>query len=156
MVSDQTLALMEVRIIINGLSNKSLPFSARRIDIKKMNILSLLFLIISFNASFGKTIHVSGDSLTIQAGIDSAANSDTVLIGDGTYKGIGNKNLDFKGKAIVVMSENGYESSVVDCENSGRGFYFHSGEDSLSILKGLKIIHGFIEGSYPDNSCIRL
>lgn len=64
----------------------------------------------------------------IQDGIDAAVDRDTVLIADGTYTGLGNKNLSFDGKAIAVQSENGPENCIIDCEGSGRGFRFDSGE----------------------------
>ncbi len=88
------------------------------------------------------TIHVPGDEPTIQAGIDAALDGDTVLVADGIYSGEGNRNIDFDGKAIVVVSENGYEMTIVDCEYNGRGFNFHSGEDSNSVLKGFTIRNG--------------
>jgi parallel beta-helix repeat protein len=73
---------------------------------------------------------------------------DTVLVANGTYTGDGNRDIDFTGKAIVVMSENGPEVTIIDCENSGRGFYFHSGEDLSSVVQGFTITNGWIEG-YP-------
>ncbi|MFC1618143.1 right-handed parallel beta-helix repeat-containing protein, partial [Patescibacteria group bacterium] len=96
-------------------------------------------------------IHVPSEQGTIQAGIDVAVSGDTVLVADGTYSGAGNKNLDFNGKAITVQSENGAEGCVIDCENEGRGFYFHSGETSSSVLDGLTIRNGNANGSYPHN-----
>ena len=66
--------------------------------------------------------------VTIQEMIDQASEGDTVLIPDGTYTGVGNKDLDFNGKNIVLKSLNGPELVVIDCEGEGRGFYFHSGE----------------------------
>ena len=88
------------------------------------------------------TIRVPSEQPTIQAGIDASVNGDTVLVADGTYTGSGNKNLDYEGKAIVVMSENLADVTVIDCEDSGRGFYFHSGESSDSKLEGFTIING--------------
>lgn len=94
------------------------------------------------------TIHVPADHSTIQAAIDAASGGDIVLVADGTYTGEGNKNLDFKGKAITVQSENGPESTIIDCENSGRGFYFNSEEGPNSIVSGFTITNG--KTGYPD------
>ncbi len=91
----------------------------------------------------------------IQDGIDAVANSGMVHVADGTYTGTGNKQLDFGGKAITVQSENGAANSIIDCENSGTGFYFHSGEISTSVVDGFTITNGHLSsggGMYIYNS----
>ncbi|MCK4343472.1 MAG: right-handed parallel beta-helix repeat-containing protein [Phycisphaerae bacterium] len=90
----------------------------------------------------GATLHVPGDYTTIQAAIDAAVDYDYVLVADGIYTGVGNKNLDFAGKVITVRSENGPTYCIIDCEGNGRGFYFHSGEGPDSIVDGLTITNG--------------
>ena len=93
----------------------------------------------------------------IQEGIDAATDDDTVLVADGTYTGIGNKNLDYAGKAITVRSEHGAAACTIDCEGDGRGFRFHSGEGPDAIVEGLTITNGnadhgaavYCEGSSP-------
>nr|MBC8204523.1 right-handed parallel beta-helix repeat-containing protein [FCB group bacterium] len=110
---------------------------------KKLSVVLIAALVLSFSA-FAATIHVPGGYPTIQAGIDAAVDGDTVLVADGTFTGIGNKNIDFTGKEIVVMSENGPETCIIDCEDDGRGFYFHSGEDTSSVISSMKIINGSI------------
>lgn len=99
-------------------------------------------LIIYSTIAFGATIHVPEEYPTIQAAIDAAVNGDTVLVADGIYTGPGNKDLDFDGKGITLISENGPDNCVIDCEFNGRGFYFHSGELQNSVLSGLNIING--------------
>jgi len=85
---------------------------------------------------------------TIQETIDAAEDYSIVLVPDGIYTGEGNTNLDFKGKPIKVISENGPEYSVINCEHrfNTRGFYFHEAEDLNSILQGFSIINGYIPG----------
>jgi predicted outer membrane repeat protein len=93
---------------------------------------------------------------TIQRGIDLANAGFTVLAADGTYTGNGNKDLDFGGKAIHVKSENGSDVCVIDCENAGRGFYFHNSEGNTSIVEGFTIRNGdgssYGGGVYCDSS----
>ena len=106
----------------------------------------LLALIVLYSTSvFGATIRVPTEYPTIQAAINAAVEGDIVLVADGTYVGPGNKNLDFKGKAITVQSANGPESCVIDLQGNGRGFYFHSGETNSSVLSGFTITNGMAD-----------
>jgi len=100
--------------------------------------------------SIVRTLRVPSDYLTIQAAIDAAVNEDIVLVGDGVYTGLGNKDLDFKGKAITVISVNGPTNTIIDCEDSGRGFYFHNGEGSDSIVSGFTIKNGLTTAQWPE------
>ncbi len=79
---------------------------------------------------------------TIQAAIDDANNGDVVVIPSGIYTGPGNRDIDFKGKMITLTSEAGAEDCIIDCQEKGRGFYFHNGEGSGSLLSGFTIRNG--------------
>lgn len=79
---------------------------------------------------------------TIQAAVDDASGGDTVWVADGKYSGEGNYEVDFEGKAITVRSENGPEKCIIDCQQQGRGFNFHSGEDQNAVLDGFTITNG--------------
>ncbi|MHC4193330.1 MAG: right-handed parallel beta-helix repeat-containing protein, partial [Planctomycetota bacterium] len=96
----------------------------------------------------GADLHVPGVYGTIQAAVDAAGTGDRVIIAEGYYSGAGNRDLDFGGRAITVQSDNPEDwgvvaGTVIDCENSGRGFYFQSGETSTSIVAGLTIANGY-------------
>ena len=88
-----------------------------------------------------------GEQPTIQAGIDFAVSGDIVLVADGTYTGAMNKNLDFNGKAIIVISKNGPENTIIDCQGNGRGFNFHSSEGQDSVVSGFTIKNGAADGA---------
>ena len=101
------------------------------------------FLLILFSSpGFGATIRVPSDQPTIQAGIDASVDGDTVLVADGTYSGPGNIGIDFEGRAISLLSENGPAATIIDCRCDHRGFEFTSGEKLSSILEGFSILGG--------------
>ncbi len=80
------------------------------------------------------------DHPTIQAGIDVAAEWDTVLVADGTYTGIGNRDLGFDSRNIVLMSENGPDSTILDCEGELlRCLILDGGQDSTTVIQGFTI-----------------
>lgn len=66
-----------------------------------------------------------------------------MLVASGTHTGVGNKNLDFGGVDRVLMSEEGAEVTVIDCEDEGRGFCFHNRETPVTVVEGLTIKNGW-------------
>ena len=100
----------------------------------------------------GVTRYVPEDYATIQAALDDSLGGDTIIVRDGVYTGPGNKNLDFKGKAITLRSDNGPENCIIDCEGDGRGFYFHSHEPAGAMLEGFTITGGSVTGGWDQNS----
>ena len=112
---------------------------------------AVLIVLISRALAAGKVIYVDDDGPAgfnnIQAAIDDAKDGDTLIVADGKYTGAGNRDIDFKGKAITVKSENGPENCVIDCNGTEsephRGFRFHSGEEANSIVSGLTITGGY-------------
>jgi len=80
---------------------------------------------------------------TIQAAIDDAWDGDTIWVADGTYTGPGNTEVDLRGKAITVRSENGPQACIIDCQGVGSGFYVQTGEDQRTVVDGFTIRNGY-------------
>ncbi|KPL10575.1 hypothetical protein AMJ71_02720 [candidate division TA06 bacterium SM1_40] len=113
-------------------------------------------LAVGLGANVSATVlHVPSQYATIQAGVSAAWYGDTVLVANGIYRGDGNRDIDFGGKPIVVMSSNGAEVTIIDCEGSAqdphRGFHFHSGEQSSSVVQGFTVTNGHARGDWKDN-----
>ncbi len=129
----------------------------------KLSYATVVTLVIVFNSVIAepagaRTWLVSpiggGDAPTIQAGIDSATAGDVVELANGVFQRTGNRDLDFGGKSITVRSQNDSpEYCIIDCEGSyedpHRGFIFHSGEDSNSVLQGITIKNGSTQEPCP-------
>ncbi len=110
--------------------------------------------------AYAATWRVPSQVPTIQAGIDSAAVGDTVLVADGEYSGPGNYNITFSPPHppappapvdIVVRSENGSRFTVIDvqgtAESPRRGFFIGTNETSASVLEGFTIKRGHMATS---------
>jgi hypothetical protein len=89
---------------------------------------------------------------SVQEAIDYSVDYNSVIVLPGVYSGAGNHDIDFRGRAITVHSEdpndpNVVATTIIDCNGSAedphRGFYFHSAEDVNSVLEGFTILNGY-------------
>lgn len=85
----------------------------------------------------------SGDYATIQEAVDAAGPGDTLLVAAGTYSGSLNREISFSGKDVYLVSEDGAESTIIDCGNAGRAFVVASGEGPDLIIEGFTIRNGY-------------
>ena len=82
------------------------------------------------------TIHVPADQLTIQAGINTALDGDTVLVAPGTY--FENVVIDH---TVTLLSEAGPEMTTIDGQNVGTVVHIESGVDHVTV-EGFRLTHG--------------
>ena len=103
-------------------------------------LLSFFFLIPAALAQ--NTIHIPADQPTIQAGINAAHNGDTVLVSPGTYY----ENINFKGKAITVISSDGPTKTIIDggAKQGLATITFQSQESRSSVIADFTIQNGGI------------
>jgi hypothetical protein len=72
------------------------------------------------------------DFSTIQAAIDAAEPNDVVVVADGVYTGVGNRDIVIFLKSISVKSANGPTNCIIDCEGaSSSGFELYCNDCSL-------------------------
>ena len=88
----------------------------------------------------------TGDVPTIQAGVDSAAPGDTVLLASGVFTGEGNINVVVTPKAFLMMSDTGHPGHcIIDCEGhlgmDRRGFHFLEGQSGPTV-RGITVRNG--------------
>jgi len=94
-------------------------------------------------------IRVPTDQPTIQAGLDSAQERDTVVVFPGTYTGEGNHDLDFKGTNLSLKGAWGPDSTIIDCQGSYMdahfAFFFRNHENPSAVVDGFTIKHAYTD-----------
>lgn len=110
---------------------------------KKLVLFTLLLT--AFNAVSGRILNVPDQFPTIQAGIDSSANGDTVLVAPGTY----HERINFNGHNIVLGSyflttsdPTFIETTIIEGYLGGSVVKFENGNDSTTVLCGFVIKRG--------------
>lgn len=84
----------------------------------------------------------NGDS--IQAMINSVTQDYAVVqVNVGTFTGSGNRNLDFGGRNLMLVSESGPENTIIDCQQQGRGLIFTNNESRAAVIKGFTIRNAY-------------
>ncbi|MHC5009283.1 MAG: right-handed parallel beta-helix repeat-containing protein, partial [Planctomycetota bacterium] len=94
------------------------------------------------------TIHVDDDNCpgpgdgsklnpycSIQAAIDSAADTDEIIVAPGTYL----ESIDFLGKAIWLHSSGGPEVTIIDAGGGLAAVTCHNGEGPETVLDGFTV-----------------
>ena len=75
----------------------------------------------------------------LQAALDLVEHCGIVELADGVYSGPGNRDLDFGGKTIIVISANGPDACIINPGSKNHGFIFPNGEKRDSVVSGITI-----------------
>lgn len=104
-------------------------------------------------------VDVSGgaDFIAIGPAIAHADSGDVITVAPGTYTGPDNRDMNFMGKDLTLMSEAGPDFTTIDLGRQGRAFLFTGGETYYSLIDGFTITMGrkdtggaiFAAGSSP-------
>jgi len=123
----------------------------------KNNCLMFFLLLAITNIAAAATLQVPNYYPTIQDAVDAAYDGDTIIVADGNYTGIGNRDIDLQGKTLTLHSENGPENCIIDCDGSEaephRGFYLHSSEKEKTTIMGFTIKNGY---GLPDGGALQI
>lgn len=104
----------------------------------------------------GKQVLVPSDDWSIQTAVDSARDGDTIIVAPGVYR----ENIDFKGKEIILRSQDPddrevVEATIIQAKDPRPTVSFMNGETSYVMLEGFTIRNGLgsraihIEASSP-------
>ncbi len=93
----------------------------------------------------------------IKPAVETARSGDTILVQPGIYTGAENRDINFSGKALVLRSAKGPETTVIDCGQQAHGIYIVDNMRGQTVLEGLTIrnaIHGAVKiyNSNPPHS----
>jgi len=74
----------------------------------------------------------------IKTGINTAHDKDTVYIMNGTYTGLGNRNINLKGKRLYIRGFSGPEGNIIDLQASeaspASAFIIQNGEGPGTVI----------------------
>lgn len=105
--------------------------------------LSAFFTAEATAATFSIASDGSGDYPTIQLALDAASPGDVIELMPGTYRGPGNRALDFRGKGVFVQSATGDPAScVIDCQDLDLAATFLRGEWRDAGFRGITFTGG--------------
>jgi len=90
----------------------------------------------------GATLRVPSEYPTIQVALDRGRPADTVLVAPGTYSGDGFRALTFRGKDMVLLSEDGASMTILDCRG-WQCFAFEGGESRSAIVDGFTVVDSY-------------
>ena len=102
-----------------------------------MNYLLTTVLLISCSTYAGN-IRVPKEMPTIMDAVNSAIDGDTILVSPGVYT----ETINLRGKAIIIESTNGRNSTTIDANGLGPCALFIMEETNKTVLRGFTLTGG--------------
>lgn len=97
----------------------------------------------------------TGDAESIQSAVDAAEDGDLIRLWPGVFKGMGNRSVDYLGKAVEIRSLNGIPGEcIIDCRGRGSAFVFQSGEPPEAILADVTIANALSDEDGGGITCV--
>jgi hypothetical protein len=91
-------------------------------------------------------VHPDSSLNSIQDALDSCSTGDIVLVGPGRYV----ENIVWPyTHGIKLISERGYEATVIDADSAGSGIVIKMAVDTTTVIRGFTIQNGFAGTSWP-------
>ena len=104
--------------------------------------------VLTVKAVYLKCVFVPSDYSDIQLALDAAESDSSIgviILANGSYSGSGNWDLDFKGTAVLLTSQNGPDVCTINCVDvvtPHRAFKFTNNETVHSVVYGISMING--------------
>ena len=106
-------------------------------------VVALIALGSWFQVAIARTWHIkpdgTGDAPTIVDAVFAASSGDTILLAPGTFSGLGNWGISTLGLSLTFTSEAGPESTIIDCQGLGPGFWI---ADGSAVISGITVENG--------------
>ncbi len=110
---------------------------------------SLLFFCATYSDSHGRVRSVPTEYSSVRQAVTNAQNGDTVLVASGVYSGYYNRDIEITDKQILVMSEDGPQSTIIDCgglpSHNHRAFMFDGSVPFSPEIRGFTFWNGYHE-----------
>ncbi|HML74807.1 MAG TPA: DUF3160 domain-containing protein [Anaerohalosphaeraceae bacterium] len=99
------------------------------------------------------------DFSTILEAVNHADSGDTILVSPGLYTGSGNRDIALGSKKLILKSNSGPSSCIIDAQGSlaenHRIFHINSSENAAILIEGFTITNGYSDcggGIYIDST----
>jgi len=99
---------------------------------------------------------VPSESPSINAAITNSTWGDTILVAAGTYSSTGFHDIDFGGKNMVLMSEDGPEATILDGSNTYRIFHAGTSEWRTTRIQGFTFRNGQRQESWGLTGMVKI